>query len=300
MTHENLPQLSVAILKRTSCDNGAPELLAEALNNLSQGVVRADVVTKHRPLTYHHLIRWGCTDSYPRPDVSTLNVTKEIQLVANKGLFRAHLQMCGLGGCIPFTFFNHDFLDSPTDPWFDRVEDLDTYIARPTYHAKGANFHMVNTREEAAELIAEHGPMYFQQVINVQRELRIMFAHGKVVQVVERKLNRNGGLAPQNENNVVNIKWGDWPIQVLRDVMPAIQDRSKMFGAMDVLVDERGRGYMAEINTAPEIYPYMAKCLGKALLAHMGVQPFAAQKVEPLAPLDHYTHYIHPAVLKGG
>lgn len=297
MTHENLPQLSVAILKRTSCDNGAPELLAEALNNLSQGVVQADVVTKHRPLTYHHLIRWGCTDSYPRPDVSTLNVTKEIQLVANKGLFRAHLQMCGLGQCIPFTFFDGFYL---REGWEPEDVAIGPYIARPTYHAKGQNFFKINTQQEADALVAEHGPMYYQEVVNVQRELRVMFAHGKVVQVVERKLNRNGGLAPQNENNVVNIKWGDWPIQVLRDVMPVIQDRSKMFGAMDVLVDERGRGYMAEINTAPEIYPYTAKCLGKALLAHIGVRPFATQELEPPAPLDHYTRYIHPAVLKGG
>lgn len=291
MTQENLPQLSVAILKRTSCDNGAPELLAEALNNLSQGTVQADVVTKHRPLIYHHLIRWGCTDTYPRADVSTLNVTKEIQLVANKGLFRAHLQMCGLGDCIPWTVFS-SYHVADIDAWVDsNPRDL---IARPTYHSKGQNFYRIMWKHEADALVAEHGPMYYQEVIKVQRELRVMFAHGEIVQVVERKLKKGGGLAPQNENNVVNLKWGEWPIQVLQDIFPIIQERKTMFGAMDVLVDENNRGYMAEINTAPEMYPYGAKCLAKGLLAALGVEPYASAQIKQRE--QHYSHYIHPAV----
>lgn len=286
---QNSTLLEVVILKMKGCKNGAPELLAKAIEELSEGKVRVtvirNVVEKHIDCDY--LIRWGCTSPYyGRVRMATLNDKAAIQRTSNKGGFREELQSLGLAHTIPKTHFNA------------RTLPPGTWLVRPIRHCKGQDFHIISSSvgplsTQGLELEEKLGPVYYQEVLDIKKEYRIMFAYGKVVQVVERELKGGEGPAPQNDNNVVNVKWSNWPLDAIRHMMPVFESVREMFGAADVMVDSGGRAHLAEINTAPELYTYMAKCLAKGILGRLRLLPAQQRGVG----VRGYREYIHPAVI---
>lgn len=294
---QNSTLLEVVILKMKRCKNGAPELLAKAIEELSEGKVRVtvirNVVEKHIDCDY--LIRWGCTSSYyGRVRMATLNDKEAIKRTSNKGGFREELQELGLSHTIPKTHFNA------------RTLPPGTWLVRPIRHCKGQDFHVISSSVgplsiQGLELEEKLGTVYYQEVLDIKKEYRIMFAYGKVVQVVERELKEGEGPAPQNNNNVVNVKWNNWPLGVLQQMTPVFECVREMFGGADVMVDSRGQAHLAEINTAPELYPYMAKCLAKGILVRLRILPFSSPlpstNRDRLGAGRGYREYIHPAVI---
>ena len=286
---QNSKLFEVVILKRKGCNNGAPELLAKAMEELSEGKVHVtvirNVVEKHIDCDY--LIRWGCTDYYlGKVRIATLNNRRAIYRTSNKGGFREELQSLGLAHTIPKTHFDGRTL--PPGDW----------LVRPIRHCKGQDFHIISSSVghlalQSLALEEILGLVYYQEVLDVKKEYRIMFAYGKVVQVVERELKGGWRPAPQNENNVVNVKWDNWPLRTIQHMMPVFECVRETFGAADVMVDNKGQAYLAEINTAPEMYPYMAKCLAKGILGRLRILPGSDWNVGGRG----YREYIHPAVV---
>lgn len=295
---QNSKLFEVVILKRKGCNNGAPELLAKAMEELSEGKVHVtvirNVVEKHIDCDY--LIRWGCTNSYyGRVRMATLNDKRSIQRTSNKGGFREELQSLGLDHTIPKTHFNA------------RTLPPGTWLVRPIRHCQGQDFHIISSSAgplsiQGLALEEKLGPVYYQEVLDIKKEYRIMFAYGKVVQIVERELEEGAGPAPQNNNKVVNVKWDKWPLGVLLNMIPVFECVREMFGAADIMVDNKGKAHLAEINTAPELYPYMAKCLAKGILDRLRLLP-VQQRVSNREAAGReawargYRKYIHPAVI---
>ncbi len=283
----------INILRRQADKSGDAELIASKINELSLGgftqgwEVKATVFHKGVQLqpgnTCDVLFRWGCTDKAPA-HAHTVNKSLDIQLTADKGMFRAHLMMMRLGNCIPLTW-----LVPQQVPDYELARGV---IVRPTKHARGKDFHVVNTWGDLSSITNELKPCYIQERVNVSKEYRITFLQGKIVQVVEREI-KAGVVQPMNRNNVNNIRWGEWPLQIIEQVLPVIQDRKDMFGAMDVLVDAEGVAYCAEINTAPEVYPYSATCIAKVVLHSLSLCGNKEFEIKP----NHYTSFIHPGLL---
>ena len=289
----------INILRRVKDRSGDAELLERTLQRMTDidiNTVTAENTGDPRDHRRSLLVRWGCTDSVPAHH-KTLNAAKNITLTANKGLFRADMAMRGLGRHFPATWW--DLEDVPWDLY--RNTGL---LLRPTKHARGKDFHVLtdNRYEQAVELRNQLGPVYVQELLRVDAEYRITFCHGRIVQVVQRDVATTGKPVPQNQNNVNNVRWNNWPINVIQKVWPVIQACPLTFGAMDVLVTRTRKmsgvdeqAYVGEINSAPEIYPYSAQCLAKAILFYLNsdVPPWDPSDW----PEDTYRCYIHPALI---
>lgn len=289
--------MNITILRRENDLSGDAELLARAIS--SRGGVLTKTTSSYDGYSQpDHLIRWGCTNQFPSVLGTTLNNAKAIQSVSNKGLWRASMQMQGLGHLIPLTWF-HPYLC----PFHYNNQG---YIVRPTKHARGREFHVVSSAADVIPLQQRLGSVYIQERLHVEAEYRILFVHRKIVQVVQRDVHTTGQPVPQNENNVNNMKWGQWPLQILSHVQPVIDSCDLAFGAVDVMVgcpvvypqSEGGTylPYVSEINSAPEIYPYSASCLAKALIHDLTLDDDRTDRVD-LTQATSYHHFIHPALL---
>lgn len=96
------------------------------------------------------------------------------------------------------------------------------------------------------------------------------------------------------------VRWGEWPMEVVRVALEAFKYSGLDFSGVDVMVDRDGRAYVIELNSAPSLpllsdgsVSYRQKCMAKCFkyISDNGKQHFDAP-----SQYAHWSDVIHPAI----
>ena len=231
------------------------------------------------------VIRWGCTARIPVNCNRVLNSVEAINLVNNKAAFRILLDEQGL---CPATWDGYE-------QFSEGLGDLPA-IVRPVHHAQGRNLHVCNTHAELEQACDRYDDYYISELINKAAEYRVFVAQGRAVWVARK--------TPGNPDDVAwnvarggrfdNVRWNEWPLRVVRVAIEAFNLSGLDFGGVDVIVDQEGRAYVIEINSAPsQTSPYRQSCVAR-------VFDYIIRNGKGTIPLiderGGYRKFVHPAV----
>lgn len=234
-------------------------------------------------------IRWGCTATVGAN--TNINTSKAIHSVANKKEFR-------------FKMMEEDEKLCPVT--CGHLDNFDTYpvIFRPSYHSRGRDFHILRDLGDEHRLFDRiaQGRMtddfYISPVINKTNEYRVFMAQGRVLNVTEKIPENSDVILWNNVNGAVfhNIRWGEWPMDVIEYAVRAFNLTELDFGAVDVIHDGN-KPYVLEINTAFALEsPYRAICFARVFddMIENGKDRLDLGRVSPRG--GRFKEYIHPIV----
>jgi len=205
------------------------------------------------------VVRWGCTALTPPGRHIVINNSQAIHLVNDKLAFRyllkQHSRDNGSPLLCPETWSFPDYLNNS--------ERQLPVIIRPSHHAQGRNLYVCRTAEQVEAAIARCRVGYVSALIDKVAEYRVFAAQGRAVWVASK----TPGNPEQVAWNVArggrfdNVRWGDWPLRVVRVALEAFKLTGLHFGGVDVIVDAGGEAYVIEINSAPsQTSPYRQLC----------------------------------------
>lgn len=285
------------ILRRRCLGLGSTKAIKE-LSQHEITIVRNDKL----PEFYENdvILRWGTTKHlgiYPATSThiytcKVLNRANNIALVNNKRSFRNVLQQLS-PEIIPKTWFNYNEPDI-------------TYpcILRPSTHAQGKNILLFNSLEDLS-LFVETNKLahstyydgYISEYIPKVAEYRVCFIQGLVAWVANK--------VPANPSNIAwnvaqgskfeNVSWKSWPIDVIETAYRAYEISGLYLGGVDIMVDEDGRSYVLEINSAPShTSPYRKKCTTKCI--DYGITNNDFTHLIPDENFKKYGKWLHPAL----
>jgi len=210
----------------------------------------------------HMVIRWGCTASFPEwwgtPKV--VNRVSAIQTVNDKRGFRALLRDTVVD-TIPETIFH--------------VDEAENYplVVRPSHHAQGKNLWVVNDLQELLNVTSTLPTWYASTLIDKVSEYRVYVVSGRVVTVAKKTPDDPTAVAwnVAQGGRFDVVPWGEWDLNVCRVAIRTFRQSGLDFGGVDVMVDEGGRAYVIEINSAPSLpklsdgsVSYRQECMAKA------------------------------------
>jgi glutathione synthase/RimK-type ligase-like ATP-grasp enzyme len=250
-------------------------------------VVRNDQLASVPMENCSTVFRWGCTSTIPvNHEIKVINSARAIHRVNNKRDFRMQLQE-KYPVIVPKT-------------WFDIGDENITYpcIVRPWTHSRGRYLYVCYNELDLLCALGEIDEnFYISELINKKNEYRVFMVQGKVIAVAQK--------TPGNPEDIAwnvarggrfdNVRWRDWPINVLEVARLAFEESKLHFGGVDVMVDQDDRPYVIEINSAPSLTsPYRQQCMAKAFKFMVDVTD------DLLLPLDEtrrgYGKFIHPCV----
>jgi glutathione synthase/RimK-type ligase-like ATP-grasp enzyme len=229
-------------------------------------------------------IRWGCTSNVASKNV--LNTAKAIHVVNDKPGFRKALEGMQLA---PETWYNPD--DVPPN-----VLGNQGVIVRPAKHAQGRNIFYCNTWQELQDAWRKCAGGYISEFIMKEREFRVYVVQGRAVAVAEKIPEDKKAVAWNHArgSTFVNVRWDAWPLQAVRKSIEAFNVSGLDFGGVDVMVDEEGKAFIIEINSAPSLTSeYRQQCMAKAFdyIAEHG-----KDKIPLVKEKGGYLKFIHPAI----
>ena len=233
-------------------------------------------------------IRWGCTANVPTKNV--LNTAKAIHQVNDKASFRIVMSNKDLA---PKSAYIRDLK-------VKSGEELGLQfpvVLRPNKHAQGRHVYLCVNKEEAqkaAEICGDDG--YASNYVDKSEEYRVAVVQGRAAWVAQK--------TPGNPEDVAwnvakggrfdNVRWGDWPLKVVRTAIEAFNCSSLDFGGVDVMVGKDGSVSVLEINSAPSLTsPYRQQCMAKAfdhIIDH------GKERIPLVGKRGGYRKFIHPAV----
>lgn len=245
------------------------------------------------------VLRWGTTANLiEQPPTSTniytcnvLNKANNISLVNNKSFFRQTLQLQA-PHLIPKTWFN-----------YEDTEITYPCILRPQHHAQGENLYFCDSKEQLQFPIKYFSPFsncyYISEFISKIAEYRVCFIQGLVAWVAKK--------TPKNPQDIAwnvakggkfkNVNWKAWPIDVIETAYQAYIISGLYLGGVDVMVDEKGRSYVLEINSAPShTSPYRQSCTTKCI--DYGITYNMFNHLQPNDNFKKYSKWLHPALKK--
>lgn len=247
------------------------------------------------------VVRWGCTTSAGVPLSKQVNPSRAISIVGDKLGCRKMLREMD-PTLIPTTIINGDN-DNETS-WLSGSQPL---VLRPRTHAQGRNLFVVNGLEELLNVVNNNvrvfsSGWYASELINKVAEYRVYVVSGRVATVARKTPDDPSAVAwnvaQGGRFDVVN--WGNWPLEVCRVAVEAFNHVPGLdFAGVDVMVDENGRAYVIELNSAPSLpllsdgsVSYRQKCMAHcfAYMADNGKDRM------PLSDETGWRRYIHPAV----
>jgi len=222
------------------------------------------------------IIRW---DSYvPLQADRTINTREAILLSRNKKA--ARLAMRELS---PTTWIRYRDLGYPC-------------LIRPKRHYAARNFFICHNRGEAWRVIQRrYRRWYASPIIAKKFEYRVFVFQGYVTKVVRRFHDDLEQVAWNiaNGGRSARLKHESWPIDCVKKVILAGRRLTLDWFAADVMVDDAGRSFVSELNTAPGLQrDTTIKNLSKIFI-------WAGEhEVPPLNDLmgDTWKSYIHPAL----
>lgn len=230
------------------------------------------------------VIRWGCTSHVDANII--INKVEAIHLVNDKKRFRKLLSERA-PETIPTTYFNPNDLQYPLRA---------PVVVRRSPHAQGRFLHLCKNEAAVRASCALYEDFYISDYIKKVEEYRITFISGRVVWIAKK--------TPANPEDVAwnvarggrfdNVKWGDWPLKSIEVAYKAYMLSGLDFGAVDIMVDEAGRSYVLEINSAPSLTsPYRQSCMAKGFMYILD----NGNHHIPIINTDNYKNCIHPSLL---
>jgi len=231
------------------------------------------------------VFRWGCTSSIPI-NADVVNPAKVIHWCGNKKQSRLEMQAAGVP--VPFTLCINDTVphEYSNNEW----------IARPVTHSQGRNMIVGSFRDCSRWLEDNFGDGYISVRVVKVAEYRVFVCQNRVVWVASK--------TPANPSDVAwnvarggkfaNVRWGEWPIKVIKAAIKAAKVSGADFCGVDVMVAEDENPFVLEINSAPsQTSPYRQSCVAKAFdyIIQNGKEHF------PPVHGRRYTDYIHPAIV---
>jgi len=179
-------------------------------------------------------------------------------------------------------------------------------VLRTSRHAQGKNLWVVNGLEGALEVVNSRPALfqegwYASELIDKVAEYRVYVVSGKVATVAEKtpadRSQVAWNVAQGGRFDVVN--WGDWNMEVVRVAIEAFNLSELDFGGVDVMVDQEGKAYVIEINSAPSLpllsdgsISYRQKCMAKSF---MYIRDHGKDRL-PVENYDGWRSVIHPAI----
>jgi len=143
---------------------------------------------------------------------------------------------------------------------------------------------------------------YASELIDKVAEYRVYVVSGRVATVAEKTPDNPDAVAwnVAQGGRFDVVRWGSWPMEVVRVALEAFKYSGLDFGGVDVMVDRDGRAYVIEINSAPSLpllssgqVSYRQTCMAKtfAYIMQNGKEHFASPE-----NYDHWSQVIHPAI----
>lgn len=255
-------------------------------------------LTMHRndsplPSELNYVFRWGCTSTIPeREGVTVVNKAAAIHWCSDKRQGRLDMQAAGVS--VPKTW-------GSIRDWYNAVGGTCAIVVRPKQHAQGRNLLSLDATSDdrLAQVEAfqqQHGEIYISERINKVAEYRVMVVQNRAAWVAKK--------TPGNPEDVAwnvarggrfdNVRWGDWPMAVIKEALAAAKVSGCDFCGVDVMVDAEGKAYVLEVNSAPsQTSEYRQACLAKAFdhIVTNGKEALA----DP-SRLRGWKDAIHPAV----
>ena len=176
-------------------------------------------------------------------------------------------------------------------------------VLRPSRHAQGRHLYTYNLGSNSTETYQalvntcrEIGDYYISEFIDKEHEYRVFVCQNRAVWVAKK--------TPGNPEDVAwnvaaggrfdNVRWGEWPLQVIRAALQAARVSGTDFCGVDVMVDYDGNPYVLEVNSAPsQTSPYRQQCVAKAFdyIVRNGKQHF-----DGVERITSWKDVIHPAI----
>jgi glutathione synthase/RimK-type ligase-like ATP-grasp enzyme len=117
------------------------------------------------------------------------------------------------------------------------------------------------------ELNADDSSEYWSEIIAKDREFRVYCFFGYVIAVAEKIPHDKDALLwnhAQGGSVFNNVRWGQWPIAVMREALKSQQVMNFEVGGVDVMT-EGGTPYILEVNSAPSLTtPYRKQIFARA------------------------------------
>lgn len=242
-----------------------------------------------------YLIRWGCTSYSGIPIEQQINTSDAIKEVNDKRGFRYKIKDTGLAPDTMFSLLDETNWDNPK-------------VLRPINHSQGKNLWVVNNYTELEHMIKNkpilNNGWYAGELINKVAEYRVYVVSGRVA-TIARKI-------PDDYNDIAwnvaqggvfeVVNWGDWDLNVCRNAVKSMELTSLDFGGVDVMVDDNGKAYLIEINSAPSLplmnsgeNTYRQRCMSKCFnyILNNGKEVMKIPKYD-----DSWKCFIHPAIFE--
>lgn len=203
------------------------------------------------------VFRWGCTSNLPE-GVKVVNTAKSIHWCSDKRQGRLDMQEAGVS--VPKTW---------TD--FSAVTSYPV-VVRPDRHAQGRRLYTAGDATDLQVILQEHfnggtgDCFYISELINKVAEYRVMVVQNRVAWVA-RKTPADPSAIAWNValgGRFDNVRWGDWPMAVIKEALAAAKVSGCDFCGVDVMVDADGKAYVLEVNSAPsQTSAYRQACVAK-------------------------------------
>lgn len=281
--------MSAIILRRRKLGRATKHVAEKMQQECSVVRVWRDLI----PVATSFIFRWGCVNQLPgwTNEVAVVNTAASIGWCADKRQGRLDMQAAGVP--VPKTW-------GSVEEWFDTIPagTVAPVVIRPERHAQGRHLLLSSNKRELYSFAGYHGSVYLSEYIEKVAEYRVLVCQNRAVWVAKK--------TPGNPEDVAwnvaqggrfdNVRWGEWPLAVIRAALAAAKVSKTDFCGVDVMVDAEDKPYVLEVNSAPsQTSPYRQQCLAKAFdyIVLNGKKHF--DDVEDNGRKT-WKSYIHPAV----
>lgn len=144
---------------------------------------------------------------------------------------------------------------------------------------------------------------YARPLVQKKAEYRVFVMNGKAVNVVKKTPADPSSIAwnVAQGGRFDNVKWGDWPINVVDLACRISHETGLCLTGMDIMVDHDDNAWFIEANSAPSLpfnadgsHTYRQKCVAKGI-AYTLDNP----EVFPYTKGETWKDYVHPAIYEG-
>lgn len=276
------------LLRRRKLGRGSTNGIKDAMENEAQVVRnwRTGDWPREPPA---YIFRWGCTSNVPYEEWYTIvNSARSIHWCSDKKQGRLDMQEAGVP--VPITWDAMHFRQTEENTNF-------TYVLRRSVHSQGRDL-WHGSWADIMDAMEDNNVTdgYVSEFIDKVAEYRVMVVCGRAVWVARK--------TPGNPEDVAwnvaaggrfdNVRWGEWPLAVVKAALQAADVSDTDFCGVDVMVDAAGNPYVLEVNSAPsQTSPYRQQCVAKAFdyIVTNGKDHFPSPE-----RFDSWKDVIHPAV----
>lgn len=208
------------------------------------------------PATDGYVFRWGTTCTVPGGKV--VNPAGSIKRTSDKRAFRLELAKNGL--TMPSWGSLEDMLLN------DAHKTVQAFLLRPAVHTRSESMFLCTELSEVVKSIQTiNGPYYISEFVQKKNEYRVFVAQNRIVWMIRKHPKKSEDITwgCVEQGNFEYIGWTEWNSEAVRLGLSAMKLSGLDFGAIDIVEDTEGKFSVLEVNTAPWLSPYYAKCVGK-------------------------------------